>query len=95
MARRAPSAWPSATAIARDWETRAGTVELRIPKLRKGSDFPGFPEPRRMAGKAPAAVIPEACIQGVSTRSVDDRCAPFAEGLDARRQSGHAENFRA
>src|SRR5438445_2361573 len=33
----------------RDWETRAGTVELRIPKLRKGSYFPGFLEPRRMA----------------------------------------------
>jgi hypothetical protein len=37
---------------ARDWETRAGTVELRIPKLRKGSYFPGFLEPRRMAEKA-------------------------------------------
>ena len=36
----------------RDWETRAGTVELRIPKLRKGSYFPGFLEPRRMAEKA-------------------------------------------
>lgn len=35
----------------RDWETRAGTVELRIPKLRKGSYFPGFLEPRRMAEK--------------------------------------------
>ena len=34
----------------RDWETRAGTVELRIPKLRKGSYFPGFLEPRRMQG---------------------------------------------
>src|SRR5260221_6907566 len=33
----------------RDWETRAGTVELRIPKLRKGSYFPGFLEPGRMA----------------------------------------------
>ena len=36
----------------RDWETRAGTVELRIPKLRKGSYFPSFLEPRRMAEKA-------------------------------------------
>ena len=41
----------------RDWETRAGTVELRIPKLRKGSYFPGFLEPRRMAEKALTAVI--------------------------------------
>src|ERR1043166_2841714 len=56
----------------RDWETRAGTVELRIPKLRKGSYFPSFLEPRRMAEKALTAVIQEAYIQGISTRSVDD-----------------------
>ena len=56
----------------RDWQTRAGTVELRIPKLRKGSYFPGFLEPRRMAEKALTAVIQEAYIQGISTRSVDD-----------------------
>jgi putative transposase len=56
----------------RDWETRAGTVELRIAKLRKGSYFPAFLEPRRMAEKALAAVIQEAYVQGVSTRSVDE-----------------------
>src|SRR5881397_2122426 len=56
----------------RDWETRAGAVELRIPKLRKGSYFPGFLEPRRMAEKALTAVVQEAYVQGVSTRSVDD-----------------------
>jgi len=56
----------------RDWETRAGTVELRIPKLRKGSYFPSFLEPRRMAEKALTAVIQEAYIQGISTRSVDE-----------------------
>jgi transposase-like protein len=56
----------------RDWETRAGTAELRIPKLRSGSYFPSFLEPRRMAEKALTAVIQEAYIQGVSTRSVDD-----------------------
>jgi transposase-like protein len=56
----------------RDWETRAGTVELRIPKLRKGSYYPCFLEPRRMAEKALTAVIQEAYVQGVSTRSVDD-----------------------
>jgi len=44
----------------RDWETRAGTVELRIPKLRTGSYFPSFLEPRRMAEKALTAVIQEA-----------------------------------
>jgi transposase-like protein len=56
----------------RDWQTRAGTVELRIPKLRAGSYFPGFLEPRRMAEKALTAVIQEAYVHGVSTRSVDD-----------------------
>src|SRR5215475_13220145 len=48
----------------RIWETRAGTVELRIPKLRKGSYFAGLLEPRRMAEKALTAVIQEAYIQG-------------------------------
>ena len=56
----------------RDWETRAGTVELRIPKLRTGSYFPAFLEPRRLAEKALTAVVQEAYIQGISTRSVDD-----------------------
>jgi transposase-like protein len=56
----------------RDWETRAGAVELRIPKLRKGSYFPAFLEPRRMAEKALTAVIQEAYVQGISTRSVDE-----------------------
>ena len=56
----------------RDWQTRAGTVELRIPKLRKGSYFPSFLEPRRMAEKALTAVIQEAYVQGISTRSVDE-----------------------
>src|SRR5215204_4671210 len=56
----------------RDWETRAGTVELRIPKLRKGTYFPAFLEPRRMAEKALTAVVQEAYVQGISTRAVDD-----------------------
>jgi transposase-like protein len=49
------------------WETRAGTVELKIPKLRKGSYFPAFLEPRRTAEKALVAVIQEAYTQGIST----------------------------
>jgi len=56
----------------RTWETRAGTVELRIPKLRKGSYFPGFLEPPRIAEKALTAVVQEAYVHGVPTRSVDD-----------------------
>ena len=53
-------------------ETRAGTVGLKIPKLRTGSYFPDFIEPRRTAEKALTAVIQEAYIQGISTRSVDE-----------------------
>jgi putative transposase len=68
----------------RDWETRAGTVELRIPKLRKGSYFPGFLEPRRLAEKALTAVIQEAYIQGVSTRSVDDLVKAMGMGASPR-----------
>jgi putative transposase len=56
----------------RAWETRAGTVDLEIPKLRKGSYFPAFLEPRRASEKALTAVIQEAYVHGVSTRSVDD-----------------------
>jgi len=56
----------------RVWETRAGAVDLRIPKLRRGSYLPCFLEPRRTAEKALVAVIQEAYIQGISTRSVDD-----------------------
>ena len=62
----------------RDWQTRAGTVELRIPKLRKGSYFPGFLEPRRMAEKALTAVIQEAYIQGVSTCQTTSGTHPVA-----------------
>jgi putative transposase len=56
----------------RRWETRAGTIDLKIHKLRQGSYFPGFLEPRHTAEKALAAVIQEAYVQGVSTRSVDE-----------------------
>ena len=56
----------------RAWETRTGAIDLRIPKLRKGSYFPGFLEPRRTAEKALTAVIQEAYIQGISTRAVDE-----------------------
>src|SRR5215210_7614971 len=53
----------------RIWETRAGTVELRIPKLRKGSYFPGFLEPRRLAEKALTAVVQEAYTRASRRRS--------------------------
>ena len=47
---------------ARDWHTRTGMVELRIPKLRHGGYFPAFLEPRRMVEKALTAVIQEAYV---------------------------------
>jgi len=56
----------------RGWETRLGRIDLAIPKLRKGSYFPAFLEPRRTAEKALTAVIQEAYVHGISTRSVDD-----------------------
>src|ERR671920_761070 len=56
----------------RPWETRAGRIELAIPRLRRGSYFPCFLEPRRTAEKALTTVIQEAYIHGVSTRAVDD-----------------------
>ncbi len=55
----------------RPWDTRAGTLELAIPKLRQGSYFPSFLEPRRRAEQALVAVVAEAYVQGVSTRKVE------------------------
>ena len=67
----------------RPFETRAGRIELAVPKLRKGSYFPSFLEPRRIAEKALTAVVQEAYIHGVSTRSVEPvrgwRCASSAQ----------------
>lgn len=56
----------------RNLETRLGTLDLKIPKLRQGSYFPAFLEPRKTAERALVAVVQEAWIQGVSTRKVDD-----------------------
>ena len=56
----------------RAWDTRVGTMELRIPKLREGSYFPSLLEPRRRSEKALLAVIQQAYVEGVSTRRVDD-----------------------
>ena len=53
-------------------DTRLGTLQLRVPKLRQGSYFPPFLEPRKVSEKALVAVIQEAWIGGVSTRRVDD-----------------------
>jgi transposase-like protein len=55
----------------RPWQTRAGEVELAIPKLRRGSYFPSFLEPRRRSEQALVSVVQEAYVAGVSTRKVD------------------------
>jgi putative transposase len=64
----------------REWNTRLGTVELKIPKLRQGSFFPSILEPRRRAEQALTTVIQETYVKGVSTRKVDDLVR--ALGLD-------------
>src|SRR5581483_11239673 len=56
----------------RSWDTRVGTVELRVPKVVPGAFFPSLLEPRRRAERALASVIQEAYVKGVSTRKVDD-----------------------
>ncbi len=55
----------------RRWDTRVGTLELAIPKLRTGSSFPSWLEPRRRSERALVAVVAEAYVQGVSTRKVE------------------------
>ena len=64
----------------RDWDTRVGRIDLAIPKLRKGSYFPSFLEPRRTAEKALVAVVQEAYVHGVSTRAVDDLVKALGAG---------------
>src|SRR5438270_4208888 len=56
----------------RPWDTRVGSIELQVPRVRDGSFFPSLVEPRRRAERALVAVVQEAYVQGVSTRRVDD-----------------------
>ena len=68
----------------RAWDTRVGTMDLRIPKLRKlkdGSYFPSLLEPRRRSERALLAVIQQAYIEGVSTRRVDDPVSGTGQAL--------------
>jgi len=70
-------------ARAREWDTTAGTVHLRIPKLRHGSFLPVLLEPRRRSDRALANVVAEAYVAGVSTRKVDDLVQAMGlEGMD-------------
>src|SRR5262249_46906836 len=56
----------------RPWDTRVGTIELKVPRVRDGSFFPSLLEPRRRAERALVSVVQEAYVQGISTRRVDD-----------------------
>ena len=85
----------------RRWDTRAGELELQIPKLRRGSYFPSFIEPRKRSEQALLSVIQQAYVCGVSTRKVDQlveslglrisrsEVSRIAEGLDE-----HVQAFR-
>jgi transposase-like protein len=83
----------------RAWDTRVGQIELAIPKLRSGSYFPSFLQPRRRAEQALVAVVQEAYVNGVSTRKVDrlveqmgvhmskDQVSRLCQGLDEQVQA--------
>ncbi len=86
----------------RSWDTRVGTVELKVPRIRDGGYFPSLLEPRRRAERALSAVVQEAYVHGVSTRKVDElvkalgmggisksRVSELCEELD-----GEVERFR-
>ena len=69
----------------RTWDTRLGTIDVAIPKVRPGTYFPSFLQPRRRAEQALLAVVQEAYVHGVSTRKVDDLVK--ALGLDGLSKS--------
>src|SRR3954470_24511707 len=71
----------------RAWDTRAGRIDLAIPKLRKGSYFPAFLEPRRTAEKALTTVIQEAYIHGISTQAGTISSRPWARPASPRAKS--------
>ncbi len=73
----------------RRWDTRAGTINLEIPKLRKGSYMPSLLEPRRRAEQALVSVVCQAYIEGVSTRRVDDLVKSM--GIDGMSKSQVSE----
>jgi putative transposase len=73
----------------REWDTRLGTLQLSIPKLRYGSYFPSLLEPRKMSEKALLNVVQEAYVHGVSTRKVDELVESLGiKGMDKSEVSG-------
>ena len=83
----------------RRWDTRAGSIELQIPKLRQGSYFPALLEPRRRAERALLSVVQQAYVEGVSTRRVDDlvrwaaRASPRARCRGSARSTTRRQRF--
>jgi putative transposase len=71
----------------RPWDTRVGSIELHVPRVRDGSFFPSLLEPRRRAEKALVAVVQEAYVQGISTRRVDDLVQALGMQASARARS--------
>ena len=72
------------------WDTRVGTIDLSVPRVRDGSFFPALLEPRRRAEKALLAVVQEAYVQGVSTRRVDALVKALGIPLRGTRWRGSA-----
>ena len=80
----------------RRWDTRAGTINLEIPKLRKGSYMPSLLEPRRRAEQALVSVVCQAYVEGVSTRRVDDLVRSMGiDGMSKSEVSELAKNLDA
>src|SRR6476646_4336151 len=72
----------------RTWDTRVGTIELAIPKVRPGTYFPSLLQPRRRAEHALLAVVQEAYVHGVSTRKIDDLVRALDHGRASVRVAG-------
>ena len=87
----------------RAWDTRVGSLELRVPRVRDGGFVPSLLEPRKRAERALAAVVQEAYVQGVSTRRVDELVQALGMGGISKSQvsrlcrelDGEVERFRA
>src|SRR3954453_23938968 len=75
----------------RSWDTRVGSLELHIPKLRTGSYFPSWLEPRRRAEQALVAVIAEAYLQGVRTRKVEALVEALGFAVDVEVEGARVE----
>src|SRR6266705_4622805 len=70
----------------REWDTRVGTVDLHIPKLRQGAYFPSLLEPRRRHERALLSVVQEAYVHGVATRAVDSLAEALAHNTKSKNQ---------